>query len=321
MDPVQVVYRLRPTNAANRVGQRMVCVLNARDVQRSIDPTPVVVIELAHPASLAPGVLRAARHLDAVIGLSVPAHEMGEGPRPYAVFHDLVEAAQDADYWLPLFLKAGPIPLTGTGEAQLSEARERVFQYVDAGFTEIGFDGGHLSAEDYAAAVAAVSIPARERELSLEVRCRAEAGAVAALSRALVGQGTRADVFAVDGGGSDRWALEGIQSAAGMSVVAVPEGREGPARRVLCGDRFDRLLERLLPESLRQEIREHRASSGADLRSALGHFHEALAGLDEGCRLKIEALAYAEALSLLNAAKVGRSAPRSIEFLAEKNGY
>jgi hypothetical protein len=319
MQAIEAVFHLRPTNAANRLGDRLVCALNARDVQRSVDPMPVVVIEVAC-AALAPGILRAARHFDTVIGLSAPAHPMGEGPRPYALFQDLTAAADEADFWLPLFLKGGPVALQFGDEADVERAREQVFQLVDAGFTEVSLDASGLEPEVAAAAIAEASAPARERELSVEVVCPPSTDAIFALTRSLGGQAMAADVIALTQA-PEPTQLDELQSVAGTAVVASPEAPHVAARRIFAGARFDRLLERLLPSTLRQQIERWRKRGSADLRQAFGHFHQELAQLDEGTRLRIEAMAYSEAMELLEGAGVRGSAPKSIEFLAVKSGY
>lgn len=293
MRPIDAVLRLRPTNAAHRLGSgSRVCLLSARDVQRSLAQRPGAVVCFALPSSavapLALGVLRAARQLDAAVGIGAAAHGLGEGPRPWALFQDVAAAAAEVGLSQPLFLRGGPVVIAEASAQEVARARESVFQLVDAGFTELALDASALEGPAAAAALCDVAALAQERELGVELLAPpGDAASVGGWLRAIFDRGLRPDVLSIRAAGGV--ALGSLGQAAAPCALGLLD--EASARagvtRVLLARPFQALAERRRP--------------GGDLD-------------------RLEAHAYCEAREALLAWGCRGSGTAAARFLAERAG-
>ncbi len=326
MRPIEAVLQLRPANVANRLGARSrVCLLPSRDLQRSsVGQGGAVVcfaLPIVHP--LAQGVFRAARQLDAAIGLSAQARGLGEGPRPVAVFEQVVAAAEEVGFWRPFFLRGGPVRLGDADEAQVARASEAVFELVDAGFTEVVLDATGLPPDRIVAALAKSAKGAQERELSVDVLVSAtEPAQLGELARMLDAQALLPDVVSVKGevvlGEAMAQTLERVVAPAVLGLVeAAPSGALEGRRRVVLERRFDSLLERHLPPALLEAVSRDRSRTGATVAEAAGRFEGELAALDPAVRDRLEAFAYHEAREVLAQAGAQGSGSTAVRFLAE----
>ena len=332
MRPIEAVLKLRPSNVAQRLppGSRA-CVLNPRDLLRALEGRETVVLccEISLPRAFTAGILEAARSLGAVVGLSSTLHAQGEGPTPYAVFQELTTAAAATWSELPLFLRSGPIAVSSVDERALDAAREIVFKHVDAGFTSICVAPSGLTSDQVALAVADITAPARERELSVELVLQAsDEIQVWSQLKALRARGVSPDVIVVpSGAASSAKSLLAMYDAAKPSVLAFTDGPIAPplakvgVRRANVVGAFARLAERRLPAELADRVRARASETNTDFAQALGMFHREVAALAEPERERLEAFAYHEAVELLTAAGAQGTAKAALEFLAEKSGY
>lgn len=303
------ILKLRPSSVASKLAGTRVCLLNARDIQRSVAETAATVIVCEVPAApLAAGIVRAARQARAVLGLSVPAPPAGPGPRFHAIFQSLMTAVREADFELPFFLRAGPVLVPEASESAVSAARETVFRLVDAGFTEVCFDTGQLSSEDAAAVVAEASAALREREMSVEVSAgQRDPQRIAELVAALSSRGAVPDVVSVPATEN----LAQLAAAVAPATLAVHDpcatdaGMD--ARRLIASRRFCDIVATTLG----------RAAIPSELVGA----PQDIASLENSDLLRIEALAYHEAFELFESTGAKGSAVTSVAFLSERNGY
>jgi hypothetical protein len=327
MSPIEAVLRLRPANAANRLGPRSrACLLGARDLQRYAAGHEGAVVCFALPIvrPLAHGVFRAARQLDAAIGLGAPARGLGEGPRPWAVFEEVVAAAEEVGFRQPFFLRGGPVLLGDATEAQVARVGQAVFELIDAGFTEVALDATALPLVRAAAAVAQGAKGARERELSVDVVATgAEPADLAEFARALDAQAALPGVVSVMGEvAQDEARAHALERAVAPAVLGLVEAPfagalGGRARRVVLERRFDALLEHHLPLDLLEAMRLHRLETGATVAAAAGRFERELAALNQAVRDRLEAFAYYEAREALLQAGARMSGSGAVRFLAE----
>jgi len=324
------VLKLRPPNVANRIhGRQRTCVLNGRDVLRACEDVGVVLVcELPVVAPVATGILQAARQLDSVIGLSFPVRPRGEAMRPSAFFEQVLTCAEEAGYRRPMFLRAGPVFLSEAGEGEIAAAREAAFALVDAGFTELCVDLSGLEPSEGAAAFAQIAGAALERELAVEVvGGEPSAEAMTALAAALAGQGAQPDVISLPKGMAagleDFTELATAVSPARLGLCEpLPANLPGSGARVaIAAKPFHDVIERALPEDLREKIFGRMRESGCALGSALAFFHREIAALEGHARVRMEALAYTETVELLEQAGAVGTGARAVEFLAERSGY
>ncbi|HVE85217.1 MAG TPA: hypothetical protein VND93_20335, partial [Myxococcales bacterium] len=164
------ILALRPTSAAHRLGDSPLPVLNPRDLVRALDGTPPVpVLCVPVPAVEAlPGLLRAARDQDAVLGLACP-YRPGSRDAAGAFFDAVRAAADDYGHRRPVFLQAGPLRITSAEPRGLQERAEDVFRFIDAGFSLLSVDASTLVPEAGVQVAADLVQAASERELSIEI--------------------------------------------------------------------------------------------------------------------------------------------------------
>lgn len=153
--PARVVERLEPRSAA--------CLLSSKDLIRA-----AAELRLTLPLVLAPtpGVARAslvaAKQLQSVLGLSLPA---GSPPEPW--FKAVARAADEVAAGLPIFL-AGQVRVAGRRDAEVEAAFSEAWSMADAGLTHLTIDLAAVPAEARAEVLARVAAPALEAGLGLD---------------------------------------------------------------------------------------------------------------------------------------------------------
>lgn len=308
MRAIDVVLKLRPTNAANRLdGDVPVCLLNPRDLLRALEEkqAPLLICELGVPSLLGPGVFAAARSSDALLGLSTPSGEAGARIDPHVWFRQAIAAAEEAAFRLPTFLR-GTVTIASSEGRAVDAGRERVFKYVDAGFTSVCVDISALDLSEGASAVAEVAEPVRERELCLEIVSGAESPeALEDQLLALSARGISPDVIHLSEQTlSDADRLVALAEAARPAVLSI---QGAPASPVLAG------------AGLR--VADASTPLAALLAGAAIDPFAAAESIDADRRLRLEALAWNEMMALLDQSGAEGTATPAIEFLAEHSGY
>jgi hypothetical protein len=166
--PLERVLGLRPTNAVGRLGAHsLLPALNPRDLLAVLPEGAALACFPAYAPWAVPGLLRAARDLDAVLGIACP-HPLGEREAPAQLVDQVGREAAAARHQRPLFLQAGPLRLRSTEPAELDAVSSAVWDFVEAGFTLISVDVSALVPRD-GGVLAQVVQSATERELGVEV--------------------------------------------------------------------------------------------------------------------------------------------------------
>ncbi|MBZ4398179.1 hypothetical protein [Myxococcus sp. AS-1-15] len=344
MSVLDKVLSLRPGNTVARVGANSrVPLLNPREPLRALERLPVALACLPVQSKAAlPGLLRAARSEDAVLGLACPhpTADRGAAERFVAAVH---EAAAEADHARPLFLQAGPIRVTGSDEDSLAPLREGLFRVVDAGFTLVSLDLSRLDSYAAVEAVNALVGPVTERELALELSAPtpASGGLIDAYRTLLEGLSqwkvplrfVRVSERDLGGAEPDVGTLRSIVDLATdyNASVCVGDVREGfprmlptyvaaGAKKVDCVGPFERLALTSWPPEVRESLESRSTASGVAAGELLSVVEDSLPPLDPQARERLEALSFAEAaevLAALGAAGTGHSVMR---FLAQNQG-
>ncbi len=350
MDVFEKVLALRPTNAAMRLGPASrLPLLNPRDIARAVEDRPLLNLWVPDLRVL-PGLLRAARELDAAVGLTSPYAPL-DRDAPHRFVEAVHEAAAEVRHERPLFLQAGPIRLTSAEPRALQQGSEHVFRCVDAGFSLVSIDAGRLSMADQVRASRELSLPASERELSVEVSApRVTYGRTSPHQlEELLGhlsavnvrpRFVRVDAAAepVDGQEQGRAldaelmeALHGVAAAFNVELALEDPGLGAlaqlgdwlalGARKVDAAHALGRICARALPEELREPLTQKAAAAGLPLTEVLAQAEQFFAGVSAADRERAEALCFAEALDLIEALRLRRSGGRCMHFLAEQSGY
>lgn len=346
MSVLEKVLALRPGNAVARLGsESRVPLLNPRELLRALEGVPVALpcVPLLAKAAL-PGLLRAARSEDAVLGLTCP-HPLADRSAAERFISAVREAAEDAEavHARPLFLQAGPIRVTQTDGASLEALREDLYRVVDAGFSLVSLDVSRLSPFEAEEAVRTVAGPLQERELALEVAVplAGEAGRVDA-ARTLLSELARAKVRvhllrvparALGEGEPDVSLLRSLvevatEFEAGVTVgeVTASEVRLLPtyvaagARKVDCSGPFERLTLGAWPAEAREQVRSRAEAAGLTAGEILSVLEEQLPPLGEAARERLEALSFTEAAEVLASLGATGTGWRAMSWLAEHKG-
>lgn len=344
MSVLDKVLTLRPGNTVARVGSgSRVPLLNPRELLRALERAPVALPCLPLQAKGAlPGLLRAARTEDAVLGLACP-HPLADRGAPERFVAAVHAAAVEAEHSRPLFLQAGPVRVTGADEAALAPLKEGVFRVVDAGFSLVSLDVSRLDSYAAVEAVNALAVPVSERELSLELTAPAPAsgGLVDAYRTLLEGlkqwavpvRFLRVPEKALGEGEPDVALLRRLVDLASEYGAVVAVGEVGAAfpqalptyvaagvRKVDCVGAFERLALGAWPAEIRESVRQKAAAAGLPPGELLGVMEEQLPPLEPDAREKLEALSFAEAVELLSALGATRTGWAAMRFLADHRG-
>ncbi len=352
MDTLERLLALRPTNAAARLGHDSALpLLNPRDVLRSLESEPAAVACLQIPADpVFAAVLRAARDLDSVLGLSSP-YRPAQREAPARSFEALRVAAEETAHRKPIFLQAGPLRLTSLEGRAVEAAAGDVFRFIDAGFTLISLDVSMLDPEQ-ALQVAEVARPAIERELAIEVappRGASGHGAAEELGRfldALAQAGLRPNLVRISSRTVVPDALPGAaepepdfeylreisHTVRDQGALLALEDHGTPIRRLSAwaaagvkkvdlSEPFARRVLQVLPPDTQTALRAKAQSARMGLGELLAQLGDPLAAVTPAERDRVEALCYGEACDVLEAMAGKGTATRCARFLADQAGY
>jgi len=344
MSVLDKVLSLRPGNTVARVGPgSRVPLLNPRELLRALERAPVALpcLPVQSKAAL-PGLLRAARAEDAVLGLAC-AHPMAVRGAAERFVEAVHAAASEAEHTRPLFLQAGPVRVARADEESLAPLRDGLFRMVDAGFALVSLDLSRLDSYAAVEAVNALAGPVTERELSLELSPPAPArGGPLDVCRTLL-EGLRQWKVPVrflrvaerelGEGEPDVGMLRSLVDLGSEFEVSVAVGdvRQGfprmlptyvaaGARKVDCVGPFERLALGARPADTRADVERKAQASGLAAGELLSVLEDGLPALEADARERLEALSFAEATdALAGLGAVGR-AQAVMRFLAANRG-
>ncbi|MGQ0505405.1 MAG: hypothetical protein ACT4TC_08790 [Myxococcaceae bacterium] len=344
MDVIEKILSLRPTNAVSRLGPTSrLPILNPRDLSRALGSTPLLCLPVPE-LSMLPGLLRAARELDAVLGLASPSSPVDKDA-PSRFVEALRSASDDVGPEPPHFIQAGPVRLVGSDERSLDQAKDQIFRYVDAGFSLISLDGSRLALEEHQSVCRELCAAVVERELSLEVAAPRFASGktnpealdafLSHLAQAHVYPNhVRVEAMGAEGRVLDEELVKSLaETAATYNVALTLEdvgvgslsslshwGRMG-VRKVDAVDVLGQVAAKALPEELRDVLGQKAQAAGVPLGEVLAQSDQFFRGVTDGARERLEAMSFAQSLDLLEALGAEHSARRCMAFLAEQAGY
>ncbi|WP_426751859.1 hypothetical protein [Myxococcus sp. Y35] len=343
MNLLDKVLTLRPGNTVARVGAgSRVPLLNPRELLRALERAPAALPCLPVQAKSAlPGLLRAARAEDAVLGLACP-HPLSDRGAPERFVLAAHQAAAEAEHARPLFLQAGPIRVARADADTLDALRDGIYRVVDAGFALVSLDLSRVDSYAAVEAVNALVAPVTERELALELTAPAPSGDWADAYRTLL-EGLRQWHVPVDfirvpeaalgEGEPDVARLRTLVDLATEYGTRLSVGEAGAlmpdvlptyvasgVRKVDCVGGFERLALDAWPAEVRAGVEEKAAAAGLPAGQLLSVLEEQLPPLDDAAREKLEALSFMEATDVLAALGATRTGQTSLRFLAEKRG-
>lgn len=329
-----------------RLGPSWLALLNPRDLDRALAQvsTALLCAPIYSRAALA-GVLGAARHQDAVVGVSIP-FPLGERDRPDAFVEELKRACEEITHTRPIFVQAGPFRIRNSEDQALELMGAQVFRYLEAGCSLLSLDASSLDLSAAAKSYASIGQAAAERELSVEVAALKDSTGGILVSdsermlQTLRAFGVAPRYLRADIAGliyDNQLPAERVRELADVArqheaqlcledSVGVPLEwiplclREG-CRKWDSTETFARKVGAALPQGAAEALTTRAAQVGRPWTELLGALSEGLAFPEDAVRIKVEAMAYEEAATLLRALKARGSASVATQFLSEHAGY
>ncbi len=310
--PARVVERLPARSAA--------CPLSSKDLLGAAAALRLTLPLVRAPsAGVARAALVAAKQLQSVLGLALPA-----GPPPEPWFAAVTGAADELAAGLPIFL-VGEVVVAGRRDAEVEVAFKAAWRLADAGLTHLTLDLTRVPVEARAEVLEKVAAPALERGLGLD--CQVEPGGAASarpLFEALARRDASPDMASLRCLAPEDLAAARAQVkellALCASLAGTPVLRRGPVTSDLLGslkgspvagcDDGGAAAEAAVL-SLPATEDEPEPASGAGLT-------QAEARLGEAGRARLETRAYLEVLDFLERLGAGGSAQRLGRMLARK---
>ena len=204
------------------------CPVNGRNVYKTLAPhkTIVMACNIRIPLVI-PGIMRAARELDAVVAFELAKTE-GDlkggytGMTPEIFVDTILKAAKATDFSLPFVIHGDHITVKNTTEGEIEGSRALIAAELAAGYTSFAIDASFNEIPENARITAELAKPITERKLGLEVEVGEikAAGTEAHLSTVeeavelmerLSAAGISADLLAVNNGSKHGNYLEGEQ--------------------------------------------------------------------------------------------------------------
>jgi fructose-bisphosphate aldolase class II len=219
--------RFIPANTAKAIPRgNPACPVNGRDVYRTLAPykTIVMACNIRIPLVI-PGIMRAARELDAVVAFELAKTE-GDlkggytGMTPEIFVDTILKAAKAADFAVPFVIHGDHITVKNATEAEIEGSRALIAAELAAGYTSFAIDASFNEIPENARITADLARPIAERKLGLEVEVGEikAAGTEAHLSTVeeavelmerLSAAGISADLLAINNGSKHGNYLEG----------------------------------------------------------------------------------------------------------------
>lgn len=339
------VLKLRPPSVVTRLGQdSSLPILEPRRLGRALAGrgVPLLCAPVLFPAAIA-ALLRAAREMDAVIGLSCPA--LLERPQAAEAFIAALRSEGEGLHKKPLFLQAGPLRLSSAEPAVKGRALALTRQLLDAGFSLLSFDGSQLGVANNVQACRELVQVTAGRGVAVELTAPRNAGkrtspeGLRNYLQSLEKAGIRPDFVRVGVVPAETESRqEGIDAELLAELAAVATGfavelsiadRGRPSRQELAGwveagarkvdawDAFSHIVLGVLPEEVRTALIAHAEETQTPLADLLGASESIIQGLTARTLERLEALTFADALMVAGALGARGSATGAMSWIVD----
>jgi len=149
------IYDFRPENVSKKLGsQSKVCILSSKDVFDILKPDNVIVMACnTRIKHVIPGIMRAARELDAVVAYELAKSEGSlkggyTGMTPEIFFETVVGYAEELNFTTPFFLHGDHVTTKSPDPEVVGDSRALIEAELAAGYTSIAIDASFNETPD-----------------------------------------------------------------------------------------------------------------------------------------------------------------------------
>lgn len=166
---------IRPQNFIKRVGESSkICAINSRPLFEKFIGEPLIFmacnIRIRHAI---PGILKAARELDAILGFELAKSEGGvdggySGQTPEIYTETILEYVEQMNFELPFYIHGDHITVKSTDKKDVESGREQIAAEIKAGYTSYAIDASFNEVHDNVGITIDLAKPIMELGIGLE---------------------------------------------------------------------------------------------------------------------------------------------------------
>jgi hypothetical protein len=302
---------------------------------------PLLCVPVLFPAAIA-GLLRAAREMDAVLGLSCPV--LFERPHAAESFITALRKEGEGLHRKPLFLQAGPLRLTSTEPTARDQALTLTRQLLEAGFSLLSFDGSRLGVANNVQACRELVQATAGKGVAMELTAPRNGGGRTSPEglrnylQSLEKAGIHPDFMRVglvpsegepgqEGMDTVLLGLATVAAEFAVELAIADRGRpthneiigwvEAGARKIDVGDVFSHIVLDMLPEDVRAGLLSRAKETQTSLADLLAASESIIQGLTDRAQERLEALTFADALLLLGTLGAKGSATGTMSWIVD----
>lgn len=176
MADYEKLLKFRPEHAVKNLGAKSrLCLLSSKDIFRVLRSDKMILMACnARMTNSIPGLMRAAKELDAIIGFELAKSESDltggyTGLTPQLHFNAIVEWAEREKFYLPFFIHADHTTVKDTSEKAIKSARELNAEQLRVGYTSFSIDASFNQLPDNIRITTQLAKPLMEYNVGLEV--------------------------------------------------------------------------------------------------------------------------------------------------------
>lgn len=176
MSEYEKLLPFRPEHAVKNLGSKSkICLLSSRDIFRVLRREKLIVMACnARISHSIPGLMRAAKAMDAVIGFELAKSESNlkggyTGFTPKLFFETIIDYAQKENFDLPFFIHADHTTVKDTSREAIEEARELNAEQLRVGYTSFSIDASFNPIPDNIRITSELAKPLMNYNVGLEV--------------------------------------------------------------------------------------------------------------------------------------------------------
>lgn len=220
------LHDLRPNNVARKLKGSPICLLTSHHIIGALKGDPCIVmacnIRIKH---VIPGIMRAAKDAEAVVGFELAKSEGGldggyTGFVPDTFFQTIIDYADRAEFHSPFFIHGDHITVKNTNEKEIETSRKLIAAEMEAGYTSFCVDASFNPLPDNVRIATELARPIVQAGLGLEsevgeIKHVGQEGEITTVEEArefiaaLVDAGIRPDLLAINNGSKHGNYLDG----------------------------------------------------------------------------------------------------------------